>query len=192
MTKSNASKELIYIAKSPNNIAKRFSGFIINGFRFHTKSRERFRKTQNSGVVVVVDEVPYYGVLTDIIEIDYYRLFKVVMFKCDWVDIKSPKGLRKDANGCTLVNFSKLIHTGMSLQDDPFVFSSQAKQVFYVQDPKLNEWYQVIHKKPRDLYDMGVNSHFEDDDDTYTQCMPHNTVASDVERNNWVREDIDE
>lgn len=81
-------------------MARRFSGFIINGFWFHTKDRERSKKCQNSGVIVimktlsfasakdnnpVIGDVTYCGALKDIIELDYYGHFKVVLFKCDWV-----------------------------------------------------------------------------------------------------------
>ncbi|KAK5786095.1 hypothetical protein PVK06_040722 [Gossypium arboreum] len=34
-----------------------------------------------------------------------------------------------------MVNLSRLIHTGQQLIDEPYVFSSQVKQVFYSKDP---------------------------------------------------------
>ncbi|XP_038972980.1 uncharacterized protein LOC120105012 [Phoenix dactylifera] len=127
MMERNCSEELIVIARGPNNIVNKYDGFIINSFKFHTKEHEKFRKTQNSGVMVEADGKNYYGALTDIYEQDYYGNFKVVLFRCDWVNINSPRGLRQDINGFTLVNFSRLIHTGVLLKDDPFVFSSQAR-----------------------------------------------------------------
>nr|CAD1829256.1 unnamed protein product [Ananas comosus var. bracteatus] len=192
MAESKCSDDIIAIARGPNNVVKKFSGFIINGFRFHTKDREKLRKTQNSGVMVEAEGQAYYGVLTDIIELDYYGSFKVVLFRCDWADITSQKGLKKDTNGCTLVNFSKLIHTGQLLKDDPFVFSSQAKQVFYIQDPRYEEWSQVVMTKPRDLYDMGA--HLQDDAETYTQCMSCDVIVTDELNDciSWARKDIDE
>ncbi|XP_020106666.1 uncharacterized protein LOC109722900 [Ananas comosus] len=153
MAERNCSDEILAIARGPNNIAKRCNGFIINGFRFHTKNREKFRKTQNSGVMVEADGKTYYGQLTDIFEIDYYGSFK----------------------------------------DDPFIFSSQAKQVFYVQDPKNEEWSHIIMIKPRDLYDMGARLQEEDDDETYTQCIPLNIPTADELNNctSWARSTID-
>lgn len=192
MAESKCSDDIIAIARGPNNVVKKFSGFIINGFRFHTKDREKLRKTQNSGVMVEAEGQAYYGVLTDIIELDYYGSFKVVLFRCDWADITSQKGSKKDTNGCTLVNFSKLIHTGQLLKDDPFVFSSQAKQVFYIQDPRYEEWSQVVMTKPRDLYDMGAQ--LQDDAETYTQCMPCDVIVTDELNDciSWARKDTNE
>ena len=114
--------------------------------------------TQNSGVVNTseVGSVNYYGRVRDIIKLDYYGNFRVVLFKCDWVDVHHNSSIRQDEFGFTLVNFSHLIHTGEKLEHDPYVFSSQVEQVFYVQDPKNENWSTVIKTRPRDLFDMGV------------------------------------
>ena len=44
-------EEVVALGVGPNKVAKGYSGFIINGFRFHTKSLEENRLTQNSGVI---------------------------------------------------------------------------------------------------------------------------------------------
>ncbi|KAK5824509.1 hypothetical protein PVK06_019284 [Gossypium arboreum] len=152
---------------------RKYSGFIMNGFRFHTKYHERLRRTQNCGVVVnslitsyasardsnpVEGNVEYYGLLTDIIELDYYGKWKVVLFRCDWADANTARGIKNDQFGFTMVNFSRLIHTGEHLIDEPYVFSSQVKQVFYSKDPIDEGWYVVLRNTPRDLFDMGNGS----------------------------------
>lgn len=192
MAESKCSDEIIAIARGPNKIVRKFNGFLTNGYRYHTKGREKFRKTQNSGVSVEADGQTYFGVLTDIYELDYFGSFKIVLFRCDWVDITSPRGLKKDKDGVILVNFSKLIHTGQLLQDDPFVFPSQTKQVFYVQDPKNNEWSYVIWTRPRDLYEAGERLDVEDEE-TYTQCAPWNITINDELSDciSWVRTDVE-
>lgn len=118
-------------------------------------SRESARLTQNSGVVnIAADGVNYFGRLSDIIEVSY-KDYKVVLFKCDWYDVHHRSGICKDDFGFTLVNFFRKIHTGKKLDDDPFVFSSQVEQVFYVEDPKAKGWNVVVRVRPRDLFDMG-------------------------------------
>ncbi|KAK5777283.1 hypothetical protein PVK06_045250 [Gossypium arboreum] len=151
----------------------KYSAFLINGYRFHAKYRERMRRTQNYGVVVnssitsytsardsnpVEGNVEYYGLLTDIIELDYYGRWKVVLFRCDWADVNTARGIKKDQFGFTMLNFSHLIHTGQQLMDEPYVFSSQVKQVFYSKDPTDEGWYVVLRNTPRDLFDMGNGS----------------------------------
>ena len=123
MIEKNYSTELISLARGPNFIVNKYNFFIINGFKFYTKDHEKFRKIQNSGLMVEVDEKIYYGVLTHIYELDYYGNFKVVLFRYDWVDINTPKGLKRDSNGFVLVNFSRLIHKDVLLKDDLFIFS---------------------------------------------------------------------
>ena len=143
------------MAAKPSRHGVRYSGYIINGFRFHTLCREAARSTQNSGVVnIAEDGVNYYGRLTDIIELTYTD-YKVVLFKCDWYDVHHRAGLRNDEFGLPLVNFSKKIHTGEKLEHDPCVFSSQVEQVFYVEHPKAEGWNSVVRFKPRDTFDMG-------------------------------------
>ena len=83
-----------------------------------------------------VGSANYYRRLRDIIELDCYGNFKVVLFKCDWVDVHHNSGIRQDEFRFTAIYFSRLIHTCEKLEHDPYVFSSQVKQVFYVQDPK--------------------------------------------------------
>ena len=120
-------------------------------------------------------------------ELEFYGKYKVVLFRGDWVDVNSRRGLKED-NGCTLVKFSKLIHTGERLHDDTFVFSSQVKQVFYVDDAIKKDWKLVVATKPKDLYDMGSKPEVEDDD-TYTECVPLDNISTNVLDNciGWAR-----
>ncbi|XP_077246449.1 uncharacterized protein LOC143886385 [Tasmannia lanceolata] len=160
------SEKLRWLAGGPSTVVTKYKGFISRGFRFHTKSRERLRKTQNSGVVVTAStrsfssskernpmagDVSYYGFLTDIIELNYYGRLKALLFKCDWFDVLTPdRGIKIDEFGYTVVNMARQIY-----KDEPFVFASQAEQVFYVQDhPGNKDWHVVVKTKPRDLYDV--------------------------------------
>ncbi|GKA97662.1 hypothetical protein Tco_0825556 [Tanacetum coccineum] len=48
-----------------------------------------------------------------------------------------------------------LVHIDIQLKDDPFIVSSQAKQVFYIEDVKDVGWLHVNMNYPRDTYDIG-------------------------------------
>ncbi|CAL0302169.1 unnamed protein product [Lupinus luteus] len=163
--------ELRWLARGPSEVVRRYTGYVINGFRFHTKTRERHLKTQNNGVVVrtktINNEINYYGSLTDIIQLDYSGRYKVVLFKCDWVDIK--KGVKKDKLGMTMVNFKFLKHTGKHILDDPFIFASQAKKIFFVHDERNKDWPVVVNAKVKDMCDMCDEQHMLGTKEIYEQ-----------------------
>ncbi|PKU68413.1 hypothetical protein MA16_Dca019188 [Dendrobium catenatum] len=151
-------EEIKVLAKGPNKIARTYKGFFINGYTFHIKTRDENKKTQNYGVVnsTEIGSFNYYGKINDIIEINYSYKFKVILFKCDWENTTGT-GIKQDHFGYTLVNFSRLIHTGDKLEDDPFVFSSQDEPVYYIQDLKNTNWNFVVRMRPRDVYDSSIS-----------------------------------
>ena len=77
-----------------------------------------------------------------------------------------------DALGITSVNFSRLIHTGASPDDEPYLVADEAQKVYYVPDSKHIERCMVVHVNPRDLYDM--RDEYEDYDASIetTQLVP--------------------
>ncbi|CAL5432760.1 unnamed protein product [Camellia sinensis] len=118
------SDEIKILALGPSQKATRFNGYIINGTRYHTRSRELRRQTQNSGVMVkaktssygsakdinpVEGDVTCYGYVTDIIELYYSHDHRYMLFMCNWID--NNKGLKRDDFGFTLVNFNHLLYT---------------------------------------------------------------------------------
>ncbi|XP_077248875.1 uncharacterized protein LOC143888370 [Tasmannia lanceolata] len=176
------SEKLRWLAGGPAPVARKYKGFISKGFRFHTKAREQKRKTQNCGVVVtantrsfssardqnpIAGDISYYGVLTDIIELNYFGRLKALLFKCDWFDVVTPnRGIKIDAFGYTVVNMTP-------------------EQVFYVQDHSGNkDWHVVVKTKPRDLYEVHGNN---DERDVQTEAAEIQNLE-DV--NSWERIDI--
>ncbi|XP_075096331.1 uncharacterized protein LOC142174437 [Nicotiana tabacum] len=146
---------LLWLAKGPNMVAKRYTAYFINGYQFHTKERDSQGKTQNSGVTLssttdsfasardqnpIDGEIIYYGAIRDIIEVDYWGCFSVVLFRCDWFRNEI------DDYGLTRVYFNRLGST-----DDPFVLASQFYQVFYVEDPTEKDVYYARNKVHVDL-----------------------------------------
>lgn len=161
------SEEIISLANGPDEFARKFKGYFVNGFRFRTKKYENHRTTQNSGVVLKANtmsyasvrdqnprsgDVTFHGVLTDIVEIRYTNTLKFVLFKCDWVD--SLVGVKEDEFKFTLVNFNHLLYKENGIGDEPFILAQQARQVCYVQDPLDSDWHVVLTMTVRDLFDM--------------------------------------
>ncbi|KAK6777828.1 hypothetical protein RDI58_024546 [Solanum bulbocastanum] len=47
------------LSRGPNFVTKRYSRYLINGYRFHIRQRDARRKTQNSGVTVVASTTSF-------------------------------------------------------------------------------------------------------------------------------------
>ncbi|XP_047251618.1 uncharacterized protein LOC124886723 [Capsicum annuum] len=167
---ANIISKIQWLARGPNNVVRRFKEYNIHGFKFRTLRKEHGLKIQNSGVVMSAltkrfsngresveqsSDDMYYGKLLDIIELNNYVKLKVVLFKCIWVDTTLNKGIKIDQFGITSVKFFHLIHTGAKEIDEPFILATDARIVYYVDDPIDEDWCVVCHMKSRDIYDMG-------------------------------------
>ncbi|XP_071699426.1 uncharacterized protein [Rutidosis leptorrhynchoides] len=110
--------DITALANGPCVVVKNYKGYIINGFRFHIKDVEKNRTTQNSGVMIdvvtssfssasdsnpILGDVTCYGVLNDIIELQYADNKQVVLFHCDW--ISGASRIKFDENGFTTLDF---------------------------------------------------------------------------------------
>ncbi|XP_057440976.1 uncharacterized protein LOC130732968 [Lotus japonicus] len=200
-TTNSISEEMKFLAKGPMQHAKRYSAYNINGFKFRTVDSEDGLQTQNSGVFLTSKtpcvassananlrqvDLPYYGKLEDIIELNYYSCFQVVLFKCKWADTKRDRGFRKDAWKFSSVNFSQCIHTGEREEHDPYIEASQAKLVYYVDEEVNKGWSLVVHMMPRDLYDMG-----EVESEPYEEQDLSNLISNEDDTMTLARDDVD-
>ncbi|KAK9283647.1 hypothetical protein L1049_011897 [Liquidambar formosana] len=159
-------KDLKWLVRGPWQTAKKYKKFVINGFRFRIAAIDKKRNTQNSGVVLTAkatsnEDCTYYGILKDIIELDYYESRKVVLFECDWVQ---GRDIKVNDFGITLVNSTRFPAT-----KEPFILASQSLQVFYVDDPVEKEWRAAVKILPRDYFDMTKREGSRNDGNTYVE-----------------------
>jgi hypothetical protein len=97
----NKSAELRQIADGFAYRVRTFSGYDVNGYRFHTTRHEQRRPnrtTTNSGVFTHGDDgVDYYGRIEEIYELSFYgcKPLNPIIFKCHWFD---PTVTRKTPN----------------------------------------------------------------------------------------------
>ncbi|XP_022894137.1 uncharacterized protein LOC111408629 [Olea europaea var. sylvestris] len=137
----NVSKELYTLACGPNYKIKSYRACDVNGVRYRTKSRDAGRVTQNSSIWVEVECCDYYGLIEEILELNYTFDHKVELFKCTWYDPNvSRKNIHTDI-GITSINISAHWY-----ENEPYVLSRQACQVFYVDDYKLGQNWKVVQK----------------------------------------------
>ena len=99
----------------------------------------------------VFSELCFYRIITEIWDLDY-TMFKIPIFKCDWVDNKN--GIRVDDLRFTLVDFNKMAH-----KSDHFILASQAKQVFYVIDFSTPQQDFLEMDEGDDLMDNSIEHH---------------------------------
>ena len=130
-----ASDDLYSISLGPSNQVRPYNGCIVNGVRFHSIDCDNKRCTQNSGIMVPREtngvESNYFGILVNVLNLEYSHGRRVVLFKCKWFDIDSKKNKVRQDLGFMSINTSHYWYT-----DHPFIFATQAKQDFYINDNK--------------------------------------------------------
>ena len=149
------------LAKGPLYKVKSFSGYYVNGYKFHTEERGSNSGAMNSGVCIKgsshsVNELEYYGRLQEILELEYPALpiKRIVLFKCSWFDPILNRGTR--------------IHPQYKLVDvksgrvfnkyEPFILAVQSAQVYFASYPTLkrnvNDWLAVCKIKARGIVEV--------------------------------------
>lgn len=120
-----ATDQFYSLACGPYPVVYSYSGCNVNGVRYHVRTRDKNLKTQNSGVMVPGQhggvDVDFYGVLSNVVELNYISRNWVILFKCDWFDTDfNKKRIQKDYH-LTSINASR-----MRYKNDPFVLAMQA------------------------------------------------------------------
>uniref|UniRef100_A0A803LVP3 DUF4216 domain-containing protein n=1 Tax=Chenopodium quinoa TaxID=63459 RepID=A0A803LVP3_CHEQI len=153
----NIQDHILWLSKGPSHVAKKHTGYSVNGYRFHTMKRDANCVTQNSGVTLtatthsfasskdqnpVVGNVNYFGSITKIIEISYHGHFSVVLFRCQWFHSE------KDDDELITVNMNKTVS-----KEEPFILANQAHRVFYVEDLNREGWHYAIQIPTREFSD---------------------------------------
>lgn len=94
-TKDAIPDDVRLLALGPRMDARRFKGYLVNGFRFRIKEVDLHRRSQNSGVVLsanvtsfasrkdnnpITVDMNFYGELTDIIELRYSNSLRYTLW----------------------------------------------------------------------------------------------------------------
>ena len=143
------SKELRQVANGFDSKVKAYSGYDVNGYRFHTRSYERarpHRKTTNSGVCTPgTDGLEYHGIIEDIYELEFYgsKPLRLVMFKCHWFN---PRLTKRSPN----IGQVEIRHDSIYQGKDVFIVADQAMQVYYLsyacQGNKALQGWSIVHQ----------------------------------------------
>ncbi|KAM3394924.1 hypothetical protein P3S68_003928 [Capsicum galapagoense] len=142
-------------------------GCIVNGVMYHIQQHDELCKSQNCGIVVrglhEKMEIDFYGIINDILELEYVEENQVFLFKYEWFYLSKKIGMQEDKN------FTSICVKRFWYEHDLFVLATQAKQVFYIDDPKLREYWRIVLKfQARNIYDVpekeNSNSEIENDE----------------------------
>ncbi|WMV09410.1 hypothetical protein MTR67_002795 [Solanum verrucosum] len=149
-------EDLLSLSRGPTKYSTRSNGYIVIGYRFHVEEYDKKLRTQNCGGGVLgendedSENHDYYGVLTDIIELQFVMDRRVILFKCNWFDVYDEiKGIKKDEYDFVSVKPDKFLKI-----NEPFVLADQASQVFYANDNSNKGWQVVKKTQPRDSYEI--------------------------------------
>ncbi|KAJ7976620.1 Transposon, En/Spm-like protein [Quillaja saponaria] len=134
----------------------------------------------NSGVRVKgscygVDELDFYGMVTDIIKLQYFGTNNsIVLFQCDWYD--SDKGVKIDS----LHGLVDIKYRSRLASNEPFILASQPHQVYYARYPhrRRNAWWAICNMKARNNYNFSWHENPIDnvqkvDDDIFQEVELH-------------------
>lgn len=165
-----------------------YKGLLINNTRFITKDVKRV--TQNSGVSIesttlvagLSETSGFYGVLEEILLLDYNHMFQIPIFKCDWAHTNF--GVKVE-DGFTLVNLKQ--HKNQYC-NDPFILAKQARQVFYSRESNTSNWYVMVKPPPRGFHEL---EEYNEKHDTNFQPVDTSTLGfqMDDENESYLRED---
>ena len=143
------SDELKQVANGCDVRVKSFTGYDVNGYRFHTTSYEQIRpkrKTTNSGVCTPgADGLDYHGRVEEIYELSFHgdEPLKPVMFKCHWFN---PRSTRRTPHLGLVEIREDSIYPGK----DVYIVAQQAVQVYYTryanQDKEDLKGWAIVHQ----------------------------------------------
>ncbi|XP_065628554.1 uncharacterized protein LOC136067129 [Quercus suber] len=195
---------LITFFKGPYTSINWLKHYIINGLKFRSSNVEANRKMQNSRVSVATEGgITYYGVLIDIIELNYSGNIRHVLFKCTWVDDQNRRGYKTDELGFPMVNFTHSIHGRKEMVHEPYVLAFKLHKFFMLKIKGTKIGMSSLKRKsemclmwgrddvkgmttdasiigPRDLHEMDNLDDYEFNDDEF-----NDEDDNEVEYNNY-------
>ena len=151
--------DLVLLCSRPSQLATRYTRMKAYGNHFRVEDpQSAVLQTYDSGVASVFHmsstetepaTLNYVGVLKDILKLNYGPLrTPIIIFRCEWMKQRDNWGNStyvRDEVGFMVVNFR---HKVLKMSD-PFIFPSQATQVFWSKEVGRPGWKVVLAKEAR-------------------------------------------
>ncbi|KAK0588832.1 hypothetical protein LWI29_006026 [Acer saccharum] len=185
-----ATNDLYALACGPDNRVESYPGCIVNGVRYNIEERDKRHITQNCGLVVDGEHenatVDFYGILKDVIQLNYMFNYRAVLFKCDWFDTNVKKRIQKDYN-YTCIDVSHKWY-----ESDPYILAIQAHQVFYVNDHKFGSSWKVVQKiQHRHIWDVPEREEEVEEQEEVVETTILEVEEEDLDDHQFHREDVE-
>ncbi|MCO5560912.1 hypothetical protein L7F22_014532 [Adiantum nelumboides] len=201
---AKASGELISLdeqeyAFGPNWHYRKYNALWSHGSHFQVEKIDKIRKTYDCGVMATFDQdasntsnievrLDYYGLIQDILEVNYRRFSHFILDVRWFKVIKRERNatVRRDQSGLYAID-SKAIWRD---KNDTFVFPHQCEQVVFYPTRSNPRWWYVIQTAPRSrhIFDEGgveedlPDNAMEEEDEANSFTSGHlHTAMSDVE-----------
>ncbi|CAM8902509.1 unnamed protein product [Rhodiola kirilowii] len=150
------STELYSLACMPQS-----SQCYVNGVKFVIWDRDRKKRTKNFGVMVKDSELTYFGIIRNIIELQYAYGMPVVIFDCAWFNT-DPK-----ERGSTKRDYGLL-----SVDTSTTWYEDLARQVFYLDDLKVGDNWKVVNVVSHRGLCSDSSLARKDENDMYSTFLP--------------------
>jgi hypothetical protein len=158
-TSSVEEMDLRLLSRKPSQRATRYLRMKAYGNHFRVDDPTTAQlQTYDSGVASIFHvptedarevSINYVGVLKDILKLDYGPLHTHVnLMKCEWMKRADNRGNNtsaRDEASFLLINFRHKLPR----MANPFIFPTQATQVFFFDDQKKPGWKVVLRKEAR-------------------------------------------
>ena len=131
------------LSQGPDPRARVLNRVHINNWLFRIAAIEKSLVTQNSAVLVKGDDstgnMTWYGVITNIISLEFPQEKEVILFQCDWYDVPATstsrsRGYNRDKFGIIDISTSMFRYS-----DEPYIyccFGETKKFVFHARHRK--------------------------------------------------------
>jgi hypothetical protein len=146
----------LLLTTKPSQIATRYTRMKAfgNHFRIADESSRRLMTYDNR--IASIFHVPmadaeamsvnYVGVLQDILQLNYGPLHSpIILLRCEWMKRHDNPTYVRDEAGFLVVSFRHKLPR----LSEPFIFASQATQVFFLEEPGKLGWKVVLQKEAR-------------------------------------------
>ncbi|KAA0035027.1 hypothetical protein E5676_scaffold155G00610 [Cucumis melo var. makuwa] len=192
---ANLSDDFFSLAMGPSFDVRCYNGCIVGGLRFHTAELDSRRTIQNSGVMVIGEsdasgtcDNNFYGVMDEVLYVQYRLGINVCLFKCRWYDIDVNKSQRTHVE----VGYKSLNTSRFWYVEEPVILATQAYQVFYVNDPKNGSNWKVVQVvQNKRIWDVPEVEDVENDHINVLEIVISHQVDDHIEDDTLCRIDVD-